>query len=114
MAAGLLAYSVYRDPEGWPPDRNDVIGSPADGMVIYVRHSENGILPFSTKNGHDYRLSELTKTPMRTQDAVVVGISMSFLDVHVKRTPCSGLDSFRGPFHCLFGSLRLPAQNIAN
>ncbi len=114
MAVGLLAYRFYRDPERRPPDRNDVIVSPADGMVIYVRHSENGILPFSTKNGHDYRLSELTKTPLRTQDAVVVGISMSFLDVHVNRTPCSGRVAFRGHFPGLFGSLRHPGMIFEN
>src|SRR6266852_6152661 len=49
MAGGRLPYLFYREPDLWPPDRNDVIVSPADGMVIYARHSENGILPFSTK-----------------------------------------------------------------
>lgn len=106
MAFGLLAYRFYRDPERRPPARTDAIVSPADGTVIYVRRSENGVLPFSTKNGRDYKLSELTKTPLRTEDAVVVGISMSFLDVHVNRTPCSGRVAFRGHFPGLFGSLR--------
>ncbi len=114
MAVVLLAYRFYRDPERKAPDRTGAIVSPADGRVVYVRHSENGILPVSTKNGHDYRLSELTKTPLRTQDAVVVGISMSFLDVHVNRTPCSGRVTFRGHFPGLFGSLRHPEMIFAN
>lgn len=114
MAFGLLAYRFYRDPERTPPHRTDVIVSPADGMVIYVRRSANGVLPFSTKNGRDYKLSELTKTPFRTEDAVVVGIRMSFLDVHVNRTPCSGRVTFRGHFPGLFGSLRRPEMIFEN
>jgi len=113
-AFGLLAYRFYRDPERTPPARSGVIVSPADGRVIYVRRSENGVLPFSTKNGHHYKLSELTKTSLRSQEAVVVGISMSFLDVHVTRTPCSGRVSFRKHFYGLFGSLRRPEMIFEN
>ncbi len=114
MAFGLLAYRFYRDPDRTPPDRAGAIVSPADGTVIYVRRSENGILPFSTKNGRDYKLFELTKTPLRTEDAIVVGISMSFLDVHVNRAPCSGRVAFRGHFPGLFGSLRRPEMVFKN
>ncbi len=113
-AFGLLAYRFYRDPERTPPARAGVIVSPADGTVIYVRRSENGVLPFSTKNGHNYKLSELTKTSLRTEDAVVVGIGMSFLDVHVNRAPCSGRVSFREHFPGLFGSLRRPEMIFEN
>lgn len=114
MAFGLLAYRFYRDPDRTPPNRAGAIVSPADGTVIYVRRSENGILPFSTKNGRDYKLFELTKTPLRTEDAIVVGISMSFLDVHVNRAPCSGRVTFRGHFPGLFGSLRRPEMVFEN
>jgi len=114
MACVLLAYRFYRDPERIPPNRTDVIVSPADGIVIYVRRSENGILPFSTKNGRDYQLVELTKTPLRVEDAVVVGISMSLLDVHVNRTPCSGRVVRRTHFPGLFGSLRRPEMVFEN
>ena len=113
-ACGLLVYRFYRDPERTSPDRTGAIVSPADGRVIYVRRSENGVLPFSTKNGRDYKLSELTKTPLTTEDAVVVGISMSFLDVHVNRAPCSGRIAFQAHFPGLFGSLRRPEMIFAN
>lgn len=113
-ACGLLAYRFYRDPERTPPDRADVVVSPADGRVIYVYRSENGVLPFSTKNGRDYTLSELTKTPLHMEDAVVVGVSMSFLDVHVNRAPCSGRVAFQGHFPGLFGSLRRPEMIFEN
>src|SRR5262245_30974890 len=77
-AAAALAYRFYRDPERSAPDLDDVIVSPADGEVIYVRESRGGRLPVSTKHGRDYPLQELTKTPLRSEEAVVIGIAMSF------------------------------------
>src|SRR6187431_1480541 len=70
----LLAYRFYRDPERQAPDRDDVIVSPADGLVIYVRKSEGGMLPVSDKHGRRYPLSELTKTRFTSDDAVSIGI----------------------------------------
>src|SRR5437588_10385776 len=113
-AFGLLAYRFYRDPERTPLTQPSVIVSPADGEVIYVRASDKGVLPFSTKNGRNYKLSELTKTSLGTEDAVVVGISMSLLDVHVNRAPFSGRVSFREHFPGLFGSLRRPEMIFEN
>ena len=39
-AAISLVYRFYRDPERTPPDRGDVVLSPADGEVIYVYESD--------------------------------------------------------------------------
>ena len=47
-AFGILAYRFYRDPERTVIDRDDLIVSPADGEVIYVRESRGGTLPVST------------------------------------------------------------------
>lgn len=103
---GFLAYRFYRDPERTVPDSSNVIVSPADGKVIYIRESRNGMLPVSTKYGHDYRLQELMKTPFYSEDAVVIGIGMSFLDVHVNRAPIGGRITLQRHFPGLFGSLR--------
>src|SRR6267142_1990276 len=51
-AIAILAYRFYRDPERTPPASEDAIVSPADGVVIYVRRSKDGMLPVSTKHGH--------------------------------------------------------------
>lgn len=110
----FLAYRFYRDPERTVPDRNGVIVSPADGKVIYVRESRNGMLPVSTKHSHEYQLQELTKTPFYSQEAVVIGISMNFLDVHINRAPIAGRITFRHHFPGLFGSLRLPEMVFKN
>jgi phosphatidylserine decarboxylase len=113
-ASGLLAYRFYRDPERTPPNRADAIVSPADGEVIYVRQSRGGVLPVSTKAGREYSLRELTKTPLASKDVVVIGISMSFLDVHVNRAPIAGRVSSQRHFPGLFGSLRRPEMIFEN
>ena len=106
IATGILAWRFYRDPERRPPADDDVLVSPADGEVVYVREARAGVLPMSTKLGRDYDLEELTRTPLVSGDAVVIGIAMSFLDVHVNRAPLAGRVVLRRHFPGLFGSLR--------
>jgi phosphatidylserine decarboxylase len=114
-AFAILAYRFYRDPERTPPQlSDDVVICPADGEVIYVRHSEGGKLPSSTKKGRDYDLVELTKTPLRHDDAIVIGIAMSFLDVHVNRAPIAGRVRLRQHFPGRFGSLGRPEMVYEN
>lgn len=110
----LLAYRFYRDPERAAPERDNVIVSPADGEVLYVRRSQGGMLPVSTKHGHDYPLHELTRTPLRSAEAVVIGIGMSFLDVHVNRAPIAGRITLCRHFPGRFGSLRRPEAVFEN
>lgn len=113
-AFAILGYRFYRDPERTPPARDDVIISPADGEVVYVREVKNGRIPVSTKHGHDYALTELTGTPLDTENAYVIGIGMSFLDVHVNRAPIAGRVTLRRHFPGLFGSLRDPEMVFRN
>lgn len=114
-AFAILAYRFYRDPErSTPAVADDVVISPADGEVIYVRHSEGGLIPSSTKKGRDYELVELTKTPLRDKDAIVIGIAMSFLDVHVNRAPIAGKVRLRKHYPGRFGSLGKPEMVYEN
>ena len=115
LAVAILAYRFYRDPERTPPvGDDDMVVSPADGEVIYVRRASGGLLPSSTKKGRDYELVELTKTPLRDQDAIVIGIAMSFLDVHVNRAPIAGRVRLRQHFPGRFGSLGKPEMVYEN
>jgi phosphatidylserine decarboxylase len=114
IAFAVLAWRFYRDPERKPPGRDDIVVSPADGEVIYVRTAEKGQLPVATKHGRNYELQELTKTPLRERDAVVVGIAMSFLDVHVNRSPIAGRVTLRRHFPGRFGSLGRPEMVFEN
>jgi phosphatidylserine decarboxylase len=113
-AFGVLAYRFYRDPERDVPPAAGLVVSPADGEVLYVRQSRRGTLPVSTKHGHRYRLQELTRTRLETDDATVIGIAMSFLDVHVNRAPIAGRIAGRQHFPGLFGSLRRPEMIFQN
>jgi phosphatidylserine decarboxylase len=116
LAGGLaiLAFCFHRDPERTPPEKDGVIVSPADGEVLYVHESRAGMLPIATKQGRYYTLRELTKTPLRNEEALVLGIGMSFLDVHVNRAPIAGRIALQRRFPGSFGSLRLPEMIFEN
>jgi phosphatidylserine decarboxylase len=113
-AVALLAYRFYRDPERVSPTDPGSVVSPADGEVVYVRSFSGGDLPLSTKNGSTVGLDELTKTPLRSGDAVAIGIAMSFLDVHVNRAPIAGRVTLRRHFPGRFASLRAPEAVFEN
>jgi phosphatidylserine decarboxylase len=116
LASGtaILLYRFYRDPERQPPRIESAVVSPADGEVLYIRVAKKGILPISTKQGRAYTLTELTRTGLQSEEAVVVGIGMSFMDVHVNRAPISGRVTFQRHFPGRFGSLRSPAMAFEN
>lgn len=114
LALAVLAWRFYRDPDRTPPQDEGVVVSPADGEIVYVRRSTGGALPVATKVGRDYQLEELTKTELRSGDAHVIGIAMSFLDVHVNRAPVEGVVTIRRHFPGKFGSLRDPEMTFAN
>ena len=114
ILTAFLAYRFYRDPERTGPDRDDVVVSPADGLVIYVRRSAGGRVPVSAKHGREYTLEELTKTPLAAQEAVIVGIALSFLDVHVNRAPVAGRVVLQGHHKGVFRSLKHPESLLEN
>jgi phosphatidylserine decarboxylase len=114
LALGALLFRFYRDPERRPPEGDGLVLSPADGEIVYVRESRGGYLPVSTKLGRDYSLKELTRTPLASDDAVVIGIGLSFLDVHVNRAPIDGRVTLMRRFAGRFGSLRRPEMVFEN
>jgi phosphatidylserine decarboxylase len=114
LALGLLLYRFFRDPERLPPDGAGLIVSPAEGEVIYVQEAPGGMLPVSSKHGRAYALEELTRTSLRRRDAIVVGIAMNFLDVHVNRAPIAGRIVLHRHFKGGFGSLKKPGMVFEN
>jgi phosphatidylserine decarboxylase len=114
LALAILAYRFYRDPERTAPDRDDVLVSPADGAVLYIRQARGGTLPVSTKHGHAYTLQELTRTALCSEDATVIGIAMSFLEVHVNRAPIAGRITLHRHVPGRFGSLKRPEMVFEN
>lgn len=92
LAFGLLLVLLRfrRDPERIPPETAGVVLSAADGEVVYVWNIAEGSAIIVNKGGRNYRLDELTGSSLATGAVHVVGVGMSFLDVHVNRCPISG------------------------
>ncbi|MGK9477354.1 phosphatidylserine decarboxylase family protein [Melioribacter sp. OK-6-Me] len=66
----IFNLNFFRDPERTPPTRDDVVVSPADGKVLFV------------KEVYEKRFIE--------SEAIQISIFMSPLDVHVNRIPIDG------------------------
>lgn len=86
----LVLWRFYRNPERLPPETRNVILSPADGRVIYVKRIERGEIPFSEKNGKKFSLDGFIKSNVPFNARYLIGISLTYLDVHVNRAPISG------------------------
>ncbi|MFX0195372.1 MAG: phosphatidylserine decarboxylase [Candidatus Hodarchaeota archaeon] len=86
----VILLRFYRDPEREPPQGANLIVSPADGRVIYVKKVQRGKVPVSIKGGQEFELAELTQTDMIERPSWLIGIEMSILNVHVNRAPTHG------------------------
>jgi phosphatidylserine decarboxylase len=99
--AALLA-CFYHDPEREAPMKENVILSPADGEVIYIKKIEQGEIPVSVKKSRRMKLTELTKTDLLAEGGYLVGIAMNVMNVHVNRAPIQGtvrlIKHFKGKF----------------
>jgi phosphatidylserine decarboxylase len=113
-AAGWLLAVFFRDPERVVPDRTDVIVSPADGRVIYLKPVLPGEVPVASKRGRASLLRELRGTSLCESGAVAIGISMNLADVHVNRAPIGGHVRLVKRVHGTFGSLRKPEMVASN
>jgi phosphatidylserine decarboxylase len=92
LAFGLLLVLLrfWRDPERVPPETDGVVLSAADGEVTYVWNIAEDSSAVVSKGGRNYYLDELTGTDLAESAVHVIGVGMTFLDVHVNRCPISG------------------------
>jgi phosphatidylserine decarboxylase len=93
IAAVLAAWCAFRytlrDPERTPPGEKDIIVSPADGRIKYIKRIENGQIPYAEKKGRKIPITDSTKE-FPIESGYLVGVWMSFLVVHVQRVPLDG------------------------
>jgi len=88
FAVLLVAFTLYffRDPERNPPQQEDVVVSPADGRVLFVK--------------------EVDGDKFINDKAIQISIFMSPLNVHVNRIPITGqvdyLEYFEGRYIAAF------------
>lgn len=82
----IFSLNFFRDPERTPPEAENVVVSPADGKVLFVK--------------------EVDDNKYINQKAKQISIFMSPLNVHVNRIPISGkieyLKYFKGNFIAAF------------
>lgn len=101
-----ILWHFFRDPERSPPEQKNVILSPADGTVRYVKKIMHGEIPFSTKRQRHYHLDAVTKTQLLNDGSYLIGVEMHILNVHVNRAPVSGKIILQQPSKGKFLSLR--------
>jgi phosphatidylserine decarboxylase len=80
----------YRDPERHPPERKNVVVSPADGRIAKIKRYPKGTVPSTIKEGRLITIEEIKTAGFTDDDYYLVAIVMSPLDVHINRTPISG------------------------
>jgi phosphatidylserine decarboxylase len=90
IAAALLLWRFYRDPERTTPGGEDLVVAPADGKIIYVKRIDKNEVPLSEKKGRRFSIHDFVQSDLSIQEGYLIGIGMSFTDVHVNRAPVGG------------------------
>jgi len=104
----------YRDPERTPVEVENVILSPADGKIIYIRAIERNSGLVSTKGKRHFELHEIIGSDMSFTTSYLLGIDMNMLNVHVNRAPIGGKIILTKRTDGKFLSLRRPESEITN
>lgn len=110
----IILWRFYRDPTRIFHGNKNIIVSPADGKVIYIRKVEKGTTPISIKGKSNIYLGELAKTDIFNGDCWLIGINMSILDVHVNRAPVTGEVVLARHWEGKFLSLKSADSDVQN
>ena len=92
--AWLSQFHFFRDPIR--PTYSDLsyFFSPADGIILYQRQVRPDEAIVEIK-GKAYSLRDALREPRFNQECLVIGIFMTFFDVHVNRVPYPGQLSYK-------------------
>lgn len=90
----LSQYYFFRDPSRPTYSNTSYFLSPADGIVLYQLTVEPDE-PLLHIKGRPYSLREAMRDPTYARRSLVIGIFMTFFDVHVNRIPYPGRLSYR-------------------
>lgn len=81
----------YRDPKRVPDATGNVLISPADGQVVYIKPFTDGGV-YSEKLGHRINLPEIADFPeVAKRNGWIIGMYMSPFDVHYNYVPAPGV-----------------------
>ena len=81
----------FRDPMRPTFIDNEHFYSPADGVILYQKIVEDPTKPMVEVKGMNYSLQELMGDKRYNKPSLVIGIFMSFYDVHINRIPYTGV-----------------------
>lgn len=81
----------FRDPPRTNFINNEYFFSPADGTILYQKFITNPKDPVVEIKGVNYTLQDVMCDPTYDTPSLVIGIFMSFYDVHINRIPYSGI-----------------------
>ena len=94
LSIPLFVWLIYkftiRDPERNPPETKGVIVAPADGKIVYIKKIEKGTIPYSEKKKKKIPVTDSTKD-IKIDEGYLIGIWMTYLNVHVQRVPITGI-----------------------
>jgi len=90
----LSQYHFFRDPSRATFSNLDYFYSPADGIILYQKKVQPDESIVDIK-GKSYSLQDALRDPSYDRESLVIGIFMTFFDVHVNRIPYPGRLSFR-------------------
>jgi len=114
LVSGLgMAILFTRDPDRSVPEVDGIVVSPADGVIRYVRPYPRGGFPSCMKKGRAIPLNpeELEEW---VPEGIIIGIEMNLIDVHVNRSPVSGVLFRQKHITGSFLSLRHPDAPSVN
>jgi phosphatidylserine decarboxylase len=104
----LLLIRFYRDPERVPPCHENIIVSPADGIIKYIKRVGADMQTCSSKGNESVVLASPFTDILTYRGGHLIGIGMSFLDVHVTRAPMNGRVAYSEHVSGSFLSLKRP------
>lgn len=90
----LSQYHFFRDPARPTYSDDSYFFSPADGIILYQTevHADQ---PLVQIKGRPYSLRDAMRDPDYARPSLVIGIFMTFYDVHVNRIPYRGRLSYK-------------------
>jgi phosphatidylserine decarboxylase len=69
--------------------------SPADGVILYQKFIQDATEPIVEIKGINYTIQDVLGDKRYNKPSLVIGIFMSFYDVHINRIPYSGILQYK-------------------
>ena len=85
----------FRDPPRPNYIDHEHFYSPADGVILYQKFINDPTEPIVEIKGINYTLQDAIGDPDYNKPSLVIGVFMSFYDVHINRVPYGGMIQYK-------------------